>query len=67
MSVNGTHGFERKKNIGFVTDIVTDKTKWNPAARDDTLRSLDRHLSLKWTIDTLSTILIRSVNGPFER
>ncbi len=25
------------------------------------------HLSLKWTIDTLSTISIRSVNGPFER
>lgn len=25
------------------------------------------HLSLKWTIETLSTISIMSVNGPFER
>ncbi len=65
-SYNGSQwdrGFERKKNIH----------RQNPAARDDTLRSKDtkrsvyRHLSLKWTIDTLSTILIMSVNGPFER
>ncbi len=98
MSINGTHGFERKKTY-------TDKTKLNPVARDDTLRSKDtkrsacarnwtvfisfftsvqphgpvlnsftqqpsiadllvhyRHLSLKWTIDTIS-ISIRSVNA----
>ncbi len=35
MSVNGTHNFERKKKT------YTDKTKLNPAARDDSLRSKD--------------------------
>ncbi len=35
MSVNGTHNFEREKKT------YTDKTKLNPAARDDSLRSKD--------------------------
>ncbi len=39
MAVNGTHGFERKKTY-------TDKTKLNPAARDDTLRSKDTKRSV---------------------
>ncbi len=47
MAVNGTHGFERQKKT------YTDKTKLNPAARDDTLRSLDTKQSVcarNWTV-----------------
>ncbi len=40
MTVNGTHGFEREKKT------YTDKTKSNPAARDDTLRSKDTKQSV---------------------
>ncbi len=46
MAVNGTHGFERKKTY-------TDKTKLNPAARDDTLRSKDTKqlvCARNWTV-----------------
>ncbi len=34
IAVNGSHGFESKKTY-------TNKTKLNPVARDDTLRSKD--------------------------
>ncbi len=46
MAVNGTHCFEREKTY-------TDKTKLNPAARDDTLRSKDTKRSVcarNWTV-----------------
>ncbi len=49
MAVNGTHGFESKKKQTY-----TDKTKLNPAARDDTrTRDEDMKQSVcarNWTV-----------------
>ncbi len=63
MAVNGTHGFERKKTY-------TDKTKLNPAARDDTLRSKDTKqlvCARNWTVLYVLPLICHTVQLSWAR
>ncbi len=65
MAVNGTHGFDSKKKKTY-----TDKTKLNPAARDDTLRSEDTKQSVcarNWTVYHVLPLIRHNVQLSWAR